>query len=70
MLAEQVLAVVKPDMRLISLKGVGEPYGERPGHAPGDLGTVQPGYFDGLCGWLRGARQRNARDTTPRRMFS
>jgi hypothetical protein len=47
---------VNPDVSLVRLKGIGEPYGERLGHASGDLSTVQPGYFRGLRRWLRGTR--------------
>jgi hypothetical protein len=47
-LADQVLTVVDPDMRLVRLEGIDEPYNERLGHASGDLSTVQPGYFGRL----------------------
>ena len=59
-LAEQVLTVVNTDARLVSLKGIDEPYRERLGHASGDLSTVQPGNFGSLCGWLRSTRQGTA----------
>src|SRR5580700_4285118 len=55
-LAEQVLAVVNPDTRLVRLDSVAEPYCERLDHTPGHLSTVQPGNFGRLCGWLRGTR--------------
>ena len=59
-LTEQVLTVVNPDARLIRLKSVSEAYRERLRHTSGDLSTVQPGYFAGLCGSLRATRQGTA----------
>jgi len=55
-LPEQMLTVVNPDKRLVRFEGIDEPYCERLGHEPGDLSTVQPGYFGSLCGRLRGTR--------------
>ena len=51
-LAEQVLAVVNPNTRLVRFKGVGEPYCEGLGHSSSDLRTVQPGHFGRLRRWL------------------
>lgn len=71
-LAEQVLAVVNPDAWLVRINGIQEPYCERLRHASGDLSPVQPSYFGGLRGRLRGTetgRQRKTRDTTPRCIF-
>jgi hypothetical protein len=59
-LAEQVLAVVNPDAWLVRINGIQEPYCERLRHASGDLTPVQPSYFGGLRGRLRGTRNRAA----------